>query len=239
VPEGEALLAGRARARALEPVLESAVRYAADRGVQARPVLKLARRVSVGIIETAREEQCNFLVLGQPVSGSLLERLVASIVEHVLQRAPCQVGVVFGTFSPATVRGIAVPVTGGANPRLAATLAPAIATALRVPVRALSVIPHDATGEDADERIREAREAAAAAGCEDRLEVIRSNDVTRALLDALRPGEVVLMGAPSTAPVAALVGTTVPGAIAAERRHPVFRERRSRRHVPTTSAAAV
>ncbi len=113
VPEGLTLMAGRQLARAGEPVLEEALRYAAQQGVRARGVLKIARQVSHGIVETAREEECNFLILGRPVALSLLERLVASVVERVLHSAPCQVGVVYGAITPRAIRGVVVPVTGG------------------------------------------------------------------------------------------------------------------------------
>ncbi|MGH7548265.1 MAG: amino acid permease, partial [Gemmatimonadales bacterium] len=135
VPEGESLMAGRRLVRELESLLDEARDYVAARGVPARAVLKIARRVSHGIIQTVREEECNFLVLGRPVTGSLLERLVASIVERVLHDAPCQVGVVYGALAPERIGGVVVPVTKGANPRLAAALAPAFAERFGAPLR--------------------------------------------------------------------------------------------------------
>jgi hypothetical protein len=38
----------------------------------------------------------------------------------------------------------------------------------------------------------------------------------------MRPGELVVMGAPSTDPVAALLGETVPGVLAARHRNPLI-----------------
>jgi amino acid transporter/nucleotide-binding universal stress UspA family protein len=66
VPEGERLMAGRRLARQQEPLLEEAAGYTQEFGVATYPVVKIARRVSWGIMETAREERCNFLVVGQP-----------------------------------------------------------------------------------------------------------------------------------------------------------------------------
>jgi len=222
VPEGESLLAGRHRARELEPALEAAVAYAADRGVTAVPVLKLARRISAGIVETAREEACNFLVIGRPASTTLLERLVASIVERVLQAAPCQVGVVYGAVAPGAVRGIVVPVTPGANPQLAARLAPAFADRCGAPVRALTVIAPDLTAAAAAETVEEARAVLREAGLDAELEVVRRDDPARALGDHLAPHELVILGAPSADPVAALIGETVPGTIVARGANPVL-----------------
>lgn len=221
VPHGETLLAGRRLVPALEPILERAVHYGADRGTAVRPVLKLGRRISHAIIETAREEHCNFLVLGRPATETWLERLVASIVERVLEAAPCQVGVVYGRIEPGNVRGVAVPVTGGANPRLAAALAPVLAERFGVPVRPLTALPPGASDEERARLEAEAREALRAAGLGADLTLLRGRDPATAVARAVRPDDLVVIGAPSTDPVAALVGDTVPGVLAARHRNPV------------------
>jgi nucleotide-binding universal stress UspA family protein len=207
--------------RELEPLLEEARSYAATRGVPARAVLKLARRVSHGILQTVREEECNFLVLGRPVTSSLLERLVGSIVERVLQDAPCRVGIVYGSLAEDGVRGVVVPATEGANPRLAAELAPAFAERFDVPVRAVTVVPLDLAPEEADRRVAEIREILATSERPPALTVVRAGDVYQGLAAAVETGELVVIGAPSTDPVAALLGQTVPGALAALGRNPM------------------
>jgi amino acid transporter/nucleotide-binding universal stress UspA family protein len=218
VPEGESLLAGRGAARELEPLLEDASRLAAAAGVPARTVLKIARRVSQGILETAREEECNFLLVGRPQSSSLLERLVASIVERVLQDAPCQSGVVYGGIADAGVREVVVPVTAGANPKLAAALAPAFAARLGVPWHGITIVPRDLGSAQVDARVAAAREMLGDAP----LEVVRADDPARYLTRTLGTGQLVVIGAPSLDPVAAIVGGTVPGILAAHGTRPVI-----------------
>lgn len=214
VPDGQTLMSGRAMVRDLEPFLEKVESYAAKRGVKARTVVKIARRVSHGILETAREEQCNFLIIGQPTWESFFERVLASIVERVLQDAPCHVGIVYGRIVPDSLRGIVVPVTGRSNPRLAAELAPAFAQRFEVPTRAVTVVESTLGEADADKQAADAQETLRAAGFDGQLQVLRRRDVPRGLVRALRRGELVVMGAPSDGPVAAVVGETVPGAIA-------------------------
>jgi len=222
VPEGQTLMSGRALARSLEPLLEAAVRYGEERNVRVTPVLQIARRVSHGIVQAAREEECNFLILGQPTWNSALERILASIVERVLQDAPCQVGIVYGRLQPERVKGILVPVTGRANPQLAAELAPAFADSFSAPTRAVTVVEHGATPEEAERHQAEAAATLEAAGLAVPLEVLHSREVARGLTGAIRRGELVLMGAPSDGPVAAVVGETVPGAIARTGRNAVI-----------------
>jgi nucleotide-binding universal stress UspA family protein len=222
VPDGESLMAGRRTARELEPLVEAAVRYATERGVPTRSVLKISRRISYGIVETVREEQCNFLVLGRPVTASLLERLGASIVERVIHDAPCQVGVVFGTVGGGRVSRVVVPVADGPNATLAAELAPAFAARLGVPVRALTVVPPDAPPDEVERHTAAARAVLQEAGLEATLDVLKRAEVPRDLAAALRRDELVVIGAPRTDPVAALLGETVPGAIAARGSSPML-----------------
>jgi nucleotide-binding universal stress UspA family protein len=222
VPEGQSLMAGRARARELEPLLSSAVDYAARRGVEARGVLKIAHRVSQGILGTAREEECNFLLLGRPVARSLIERLIASIVERVIQDAPNQVGVVYGPIDPGRIRGVVVPMTSGANSQLAAELAPGFAAQFGSTARGITVIPADAPESEAGALERAARETMDRADADFELQILRRRDVGPALVRALRPDELVVIGAPSTDPVAALLAETLPGAIARWGRGPMI-----------------
>jgi amino acid transporter/nucleotide-binding universal stress UspA family protein len=222
VPEGQSLMSGRGLARSLEPFLEGVVAYGTERGARVRPVVKIAHRISRGIVETAREEDCNFLVIGQPTWGSALERILASIVERVLVDAPCHVGIVYGTLDPKSVRGVVVPVTGRSNPRLAAELAPAFAERLGVPTRAVTVVEHGLSAAEAEKHTTEAAATLEAAGLKVPLEVLARADAGRGLVRSIRRGELVVMGAPSEGSVAAVVGETVPGTIARHGRNAVI-----------------
>jgi nucleotide-binding universal stress UspA family protein len=222
VPEGQSLMSGRALARSLEPLLESALRYGEERGVRVRPVLQIARRVSHGIVQAAREEDCNFLIVGQPTWGSALERILASIVERVLHDAPCHVGIVYGRLQAERIKGVLVPVTGRANPRLAAELAPAFSERYSAPARAVTIVEQGMTPEEEERHTAEAAATLEAAGLDAKLAVLRRWDVTGGLVAATRRGDLVLMGAPSDGPVAAIVGETVPGAIARTGRNAVI-----------------
>ena len=222
VPEGQPLMSGRTEARQLEPLLDRAVAYATEHGIAARGVLKIAHRVSQGILGTAREEECNFLLIGRPVAGSILEQLVASIVERVIQDAPHQVGVVYGDIAPDKIRRVVVPVTKGANSKLAAELAPGFAEQFDARVRALTVIPNDASGSEAEGMEASARATLEDAHSDVELEVLRRREVKPGLVGALSRTDLVLIGAASTDPVAALLAETLPGLIAKQGRGPLI-----------------
>jgi len=232
VAEGESLMRGRRHARAVEPLLDQAIACAARRGMTARGVLKIAHRVSEGILDTVREEDCNFLLVGRPVADSLLERLFASIVERVLQSVPNQVGVVYGTIASDRIPGVVVPITSGASSQLAAELTPGFSACYGARARAVTVIPTDTPDDEAEEMAREARETLARAGTDVPLEVLRRPDVGTGLVESLGEGDLVVIGAPTTDPVAALLAETLPRTIARRGRGPMIVVRDVEAHHP-------
>ncbi len=234
VPEGEPLVPPQSLLDELEPVLDRAVSYAETKGVATAPVIKIGRRISHGIVQTVREEQCNFLVIGQPHTQSFFERIVSSIVERVLQDVPCQVGVVYGTIVAENVSRIVVPVTSGPNSELAAELAPALAGWFNARIRPITVIERGSPRDNVDEFVAQAKRTLEAAGCNEELEVLRRRQIGRGLVGAIKSGDLVLIGAPRTGPVVPLVGDTIPALMAKGGRIPVMvvrdvEEKRARR----------
>jgi len=221
VPEGESLLGGQRLVRELEPVLDQAVAYARDQGVRVRPLVKIGHRISQALVQAAREEECNFLIIGQPYAQSFFERIVSTIVERVLEDAPCQVGVVYGTIERKEVQQIVVPVTAGENSKLAAELAPALSRWFDVDNHALTVI-EEAVADDAAARLTErVRQVLSSARYVGRHDVLRRRDMRRGLTHAIRRGDLVLLGAPTTGPIVPLWGDTIPALIAKRGRNPV------------------
>jgi amino acid transporter/nucleotide-binding universal stress UspA family protein len=222
VPEGQSLLAGRHMIRELEEVLQRAVDYARERGVIARPVIKIGRRISQAVVQTAREESCNFLLIGQPQPLSFFERIVSTVVERVLQNAPCRVGVVYGNVDARSIKEVVVPVTRGDNSELAAELASAYAGWFDVTPRALTVIEHSVSDAEADKAVAAARRTLEAAEFAGEFEVMRRYDISRGLIGGIRRGDLVVIGAPSSGPVVPLWGDTIPALIAKRGRNPVI-----------------
>ncbi len=222
VPDGEPISAELPLPREVVQGLEHAVRYAKERGVDARPVVEIGRRVSAALVRTAREADCNFLVIGQPRQQSMLERLVPSVVERVLEDAPCQVAVVYGTIDRDKVERVVVPVTKGANATLAARLASAFGEWFDAGIRTLTVVERTLTDAEAEQRTAEARAVVEEAESGQALEVLRSSDIARGLIRAIGRDELVLIGAPSSGPVVPLVGMTIPALIASRQRNPVI-----------------
>jgi len=222
VPETEPLEAPRQTPREVERLLERAVDYARRRGATVRPVIKVGHRTSHSLVQTAREEECNFLVIGESQARSVFERIVATIVERVLQRAPCQVAVVYGDIAAETISDIAVPVTTGRNSELAARLAPSFADWFSAESRALTMLDPSMSEDEKLQLVEAAKATVGVAQGRLALETARVAATERGFLLAIAPGELVLIGAPSSGPVVPIVGETLPGAIARQLRNPMI-----------------
>ncbi|MGE3526438.1 MAG: hypothetical protein AB7I33_10995, partial [Gemmatimonadales bacterium] len=112
--------------------------------------------------------------------------------------------------------------TSGQNSLLAVELAPAFAASLGGEVRAVTVIEHGVIGDEADKAVAEAQSTLEAAGLKAELKVLRRREAGRGLAAAARRGEAVVIGAPRGGPVAAILGASVPEAIARRGRNPVI-----------------
>ncbi len=221
VPEGDSLFSGRARTRALEPLLERCVKFAGEHGIRATSVVKIGRRTSESIVQTAREESCNLLILGPPRGTTFVERLVSSIGDQVLRKAPCQVAVVYGSLRGADLTGVVVPVSTGPNSRLAVELTPAVSAWIKAPARFVTVVPEDVDEATLKKVIGLARETVGASAAPDDLLILRYSDAGRRLLAEVGPQDLVLVGAPTAGPISPLFGETVPGLLAAGSGGPV------------------
>jgi len=222
VPEGETLDSRATASPDVLALLEAGVAYATTNGVRARPVVKIGHRISHAIVQTAREEECNFLVIGQPHTQSFVERVVSSIVERVLQQAPCQVAVVYGEIDRQRVQHVAVPVTSGQNSRLAAQLAPTVAGWFAADIRAFTVLDPALPDTEAREFTSQAKATLTGAELDAPFRTILATDPVRGFQSAIGRQDLVLMGAPRSGPVVPLFGDTAPAIIARGDRCPVI-----------------
>lgn len=222
VPEGEPVVAGMKVPRAVELRLEQAVQYGRERGVLVQPLVQIGRRVSHALVETARESDSNFLVMGRPSQRSFLEHMVPSVADRVIENTRCQVALVYGTIDRARVHRVVVPVTSGANAALASRLAPGIGEWFGASIRAITVVDRALSNEEAAARLAEAKGLITSEAFGQDLTVLRHGDPARALVREIERDELVVIGAPSSGAVAPLIGQTVPAFIAEQQANPVI-----------------
>ncbi|MGD8718422.1 MAG: amino acid permease [Candidatus Zixiibacteriota bacterium] len=200
VPYYVSLERGVGRAGDYRPLLTLAEKICEREGVtDVKRMIKIAHRLSHGILETAREEQCNFIVMGRVNRPTLGDRLLATVIDAVIDHAPCDVAVVRpGAIELADIDRILVAVSGSANSRLAAELSPAFADRFDAKLKVITVsgaadefgLPRYAARNVLDEVVCDVE-------CRRGLEreVVYAEDVTEAVMSEIMPGDLVVTGA--------------------------------------------
>ena len=106
--------------------LRLAEHLAEQEGVPCRRVIQITHRLSQGILQTAQEEECNFIVLGRSPRPRLASRVVRTIMDQILSEAPCHVAVVKCERGQPVGR-VTAEVEDDRNSRLALEILPALA----------------------------------------------------------------------------------------------------------------
>lgn len=191
---------GVARAGDYRPQLTLAEKICEREGVtDVKRMIKISHRLSYGILETAREENCNFIVMGRVSRRTIGDRLLATVIDAVLEQAPCDVAIVRpGAEDLTDVDRILVAVSGSSNSRLAAELAPAFADRFDAKLRVVTV--SGATDEFGLPRYT-ARSLLDDVVCDVECkrgferDVLLAEEVTEALMTEIRPKDLVVLGA--------------------------------------------
>jgi len=135
VREGQPLRAGLEANVKVEDILEEATLLARARGARVRSIVRVAHRISQGIVETAEEEHCNFIILGRRKDPTFLERLFSSVIDSVIQDSPCEVAVLHGKLPKKGIKNILIPFAYDIHTRLAVEIAPSLAGYFRSQVQ--------------------------------------------------------------------------------------------------------
>ncbi|GAB4361908.1 MAG: amino acid transporter [Deltaproteobacteria bacterium] len=169
---------------------------AVEHKVEFNRFVKISHRLSYGILETAREEKSNFILLGPIGRGGWLHQFREIVLLNVLEQAPCNVAIYRGE-ALTDVKRILLAVEDTPSCRLAVNIAPALSEELRAPVKLLRMIPPDAAT-DAEEEIAAWMESIVRglpfqSPVEKR--VIRTEHVAKTIVGEVRETDLLLMGA--------------------------------------------
>jgi nucleotide-binding universal stress UspA family protein len=126
VREGQQLMAGLDETALIKPFLDKAESKAVESGISARSIVKVSHRISQGIIDTATEESCNFIIMGRHRNLNVLDRLFSSFMDTVLYESPSEIAILHGEILYEKVRNILIPFGTDIHTRLALEVAPAL-----------------------------------------------------------------------------------------------------------------
>jgi nucleotide-binding universal stress UspA family protein len=202
--------------------LEQALARVAPSGVPTRGVLKVAHRISQGILETAREEESNFVILGRQQKPAFLERLLFSVIDVVVQEAPCEVLVLHGRLRAEGLREILIPFGTDVHTRLAVELAPAFVKRFGCRVRIGVVFPPETNEEHRRQRVAELERFAGESGLAAEVTVIHDREVLHGVLDLARRADLIVMAGQSGKFLELLLGQSLTRQITEEAGCPVL-----------------
>lgn len=174
-------------------ILRLAEHLADEAGIPCRRLVKITHRLSLGILETARDEKCNFLLLGRSPRPRFGSRIVRSSMDQVLDHSPCHVAIV-KPHDLANVRRVTAFVEEDPNSRLALEILPALAASLSASQRVVVFLPEGAVTRKAGQEVIE-RLCQAVPGSLDsaETEALPGVPIASRILAACGDGEVVLM----------------------------------------------
>ncbi len=123
--EGEKLKAGMKDTTRANEFLQKALDYAEENNVEAKSIIKISHRISKGIVDTAIEENCNFILADRKKGSTFFERFFSSVVDSVLQKATTELAILHGEIKSKQIKNILIPYGGDIHTQLAAEITPA------------------------------------------------------------------------------------------------------------------
>jgi len=177
-------------------LLRLAENLAHDWDIPFHRFIKISHRMSYGILETAREEKSNFILVGplrkEGWTGHFREIVLLNVLEH----APCNVGIFRGE-SLAQVRRLLLAIENTPSCQLAVNVAPALAAELDVPVSLLHLVPLQTPAPEEQQAVDWMEEITKELPFRSPVEkrVLRSADIAGSIIEQTRETDLLLMGA--------------------------------------------
>ncbi len=197
VHEGQKLMNGFSHSEIARPLLEEAQKQAEESGFRVRGLVKVSHRISQGIVDTAIEEDCNFVIIGRQKHPSFLDRVFSSLIDTVLYKSPSEVAVLHGDLIKENIRTILVPFAANIHTRLAIEVAPALLEYFNAKLRVIVVIDPSSPADDRMRRIFEVNRILSDNSLPANAEPVIERDVLYGILQQSRSADLLLMGARS------------------------------------------
>ncbi|MGB2805646.1 MAG: amino acid permease [Candidatus Zixiibacteriota bacterium] len=211
VPHGTPLRKGLADFSQQRLLLSRAENIARQERVKFDKTIKLSHRLSYGILGTAAEEDCNFIILGRTGPEKMLEKILTTVVDIVLKEAPCNVAIVHGEKMEA-IKRVMITATDNVNSQLAAELSPALVEKFRADLLLLHALPQDSGAEEEAQARRWIDSFTDKAGLKIKGErkIVKAQKPAEAIADQIQEGDLLLMGSSKGGTLEQLLFTSVP-----------------------------
>jgi APA family basic amino acid/polyamine antiporter len=223
VPQGTPLRKGLADFSQQRLLLSRAENIARRERVRFDKMIKLSHRLSHGILETAAEEDCNFIIMGRTGPEKMLEKILTTVVDIVLKEAPCNVAIVHGEKMD-QIKRVVVTATDNVNSLLAAELSPALVDKFKSELAVLHAISQDAGAEEEAQARRwiDSFAQRAKLTVKGERKIVKADKPAQAIAEQIHEGDLLLMGSSKGGTLEQLLFTSVPEKVAEQTAVPMI-----------------
>jgi amino acid transporter/nucleotide-binding universal stress UspA family protein len=194
VREGAPLIAGMVETARANSLFEKVQSFLADSNIRTKSLLNVSHRISQGILHTAVEEECNFIVVGREKNPNVIERVFSSIIDSVIAKAPCEVAVLHGRITENNIKMILIPFGRDIHTLLATEVAPAFIDYFNCRIRIVLVFEPDASNSEKEEREKTVRDLMTQNSLQAELKIFHNVDILQGILAEARDVDLILMG---------------------------------------------
>jgi basic amino acid/polyamine antiporter, APA family len=194
VREGQQLRAGLDETACKDLDLEDMEKLAGEAGIPSRSIIRLTHRISQGIIDTAVEENCNFVVMGRQKHPNLSERVFSSLVDTVLQKVPTEMAVMHDAFPRDNIRTILIPFGTNVHTNLALEIAPVLAEYFQAKINIAVVFEPGTPKKERDQKIHQINGLIREYSLPTELKIIKETNVLKGVVKLSKSADLILMG---------------------------------------------
>jgi uncharacterized hydrophobic protein (TIGR00271 family) len=227
VPDQIPLEEGRYRARASRVLLEQAIAQAQEENFEIQTITRVAHNVAQGILDTAREENVDLILMGWRGYTYSFGASMGPIIDAVMKDAPCDVVVAKGD-QWRTAKKILVPTSGGPHASIAAELATTIASTYDSEITALYVQVGRATSEQMAanrQRLEQTLNGIEFTKAPEQ-KIIVTDSIVKGIVEEAKDYDLILLGASEERMFDQFVFGNIPQRIAAQATTPAIIARR-------------
>ena len=178
-------------------MLQKAQNIAMESDIPSKSILKISHRISKGIVDTAMEESCNFILIDRKKGSSFIKRYFASVVDSVVQKSTTEVAILHGEIKPGKIRNIVIPYGGNAHTQLAAEIAPALLEYFDARITLAVVFSPEMSEAEKETKLNQINELVSETGLILSVKTIVDSDVLHGILKISRGQDLMVMGGKS------------------------------------------
>jgi amino acid transporter/nucleotide-binding universal stress UspA family protein len=209
VGEGQPLRAGITDLTGMQSLLDKAEEMADEQGVSSRSLIEITHRISLGILDVAEEEECNFIVLGHKKRPNFMDRVFSSLIDVIIQKAPSEVAILHGELTADKIRKVLLPFSVNVHTNLAAEIAPALIEYFGCELTILAVVDPDDPEWSREKKIKLIHRLAEDNNLPAEIKILEERDILRGIVRESRKSDLLVMGAQMGSLLELLLGNTL------------------------------